>query len=99
MPNGFARYSAPPFLGGVRNRNERFQPALAAKETSRRDAIRSLKAIALNYTLKRGKDPSPTHYKDLKKPYDKTVQTTTMLAANAAHPARLLKSATYPGVA
>ncbi|MCP3412505.1 MULTISPECIES: hypothetical protein [Bradyrhizobium] len=58
-----------------------------------------MKAIALNYTLKRGKDPSPTHYKDLEKPYDKTVQTTAMLAANAAHLARLLKSATYPGVA
>ncbi|MCA6102813.1 hypothetical protein [Bradyrhizobium australafricanum] len=36
----------------------------------------ALKAIALNYTLKRGKDPSPTDYKDLKKPHDKTVQTT-----------------------
>ena len=37
-------------------------------------------------------------YKDLEKPYDKTVQTTTMLASNAAHLARLLKSAAYPGV-
>ncbi|MGY2988640.1 hypothetical protein [Bradyrhizobium sp. USDA 4508] len=59
----------------------------------------ALKAIALNRTLKRGKDPSPTDYKHLEKPYDKTVQTTAMLAANAAHLARLLKSATYPGVA
>ncbi|MCC8946725.1 hypothetical protein H8A97_16825 [Bradyrhizobium sp. Arg62] len=59
----------------------------------------ALKAVALNCTLKRGKYPSPTDYKDLKEPYDKTVQTTAMLAANAAHLARLLKSATYPGVA
>lgn len=39
-----------------------------------------------------------TDYKDLDKPYDKTVQTTAMLAANAAHLARFLKAATYPGV-
>jgi multimeric flavodoxin WrbA len=37
-------------------------------------------------------------YKDLKEPYDKTVQGTRMLAANAAHLARLLKAARYPGV-
>lgn len=37
-------------------------------------------------------------YKDLKKPHDKTVQTTAMLAANAAHLARLLKAAPYPGL-
>ena len=37
-------------------------------------------------------------YKDLEKPYEKTVQTTTMLASNASHLARLLKSAAYPGI-
>jgi multimeric flavodoxin WrbA len=37
-------------------------------------------------------------YKDLKEPYDKTVQTTRMLAANAAHLAGLLKAARYPGL-
>ncbi|MGF6433517.1 MULTISPECIES: flavodoxin family protein [Bradyrhizobium] len=46
-----------------------------------------------------GEAMGSTDYKDLEKPYDKTVQTTAMLAANAAHLARLLKSATYPGVA
>lgn len=39
-----------------------------------------------------------TDYKDLKEPYDKTVQTTRMLASNAAHVAKLLKSAPYPGL-
>jgi multimeric flavodoxin WrbA len=38
-------------------------------------------------------------YKDLKAPYDKTVQTTRMLASNAAHLARLLAGARYPGLA
>jgi multimeric flavodoxin WrbA len=37
-------------------------------------------------------------YKDLKAPYDKTVQTTRMLAANAAHLAKLLSGARYPGL-
>jgi multimeric flavodoxin WrbA len=37
-------------------------------------------------------------YKDLRKPYDKTVQTTKMLAANAAHLCALLKASTYPGL-
>ena len=32
------------------------------------------------------------------KPYDKTVEATEMLAANAAHLAALLKGKTYPGV-
>lgn len=45
-----------------------------------------------------GEAMGSTDYKDLDKPYDKTVQTTTMLASNAAHLARLLKAATYPGV-
>jgi multimeric flavodoxin WrbA len=38
-------------------------------------------------------------YNDLSKPYEKTVKTTEMLAANAAHLARLLKSVSYPGIA
>lgn len=37
-------------------------------------------------------------YKDLRRPNDKTVQTTRMLAANAAHLAKLLKASPYPGV-
>jgi len=37
-------------------------------------------------------------YKDLKKPYDKTVQATRMLASNAAHLAKLLAGARYPGL-
>ncbi|PAY04717.1 NADPH-dependent oxidoreductase [Bradyrhizobium sp. UFLA03-84] len=45
-----------------------------------------------------GEAMGSTDYKDLDKPYDKTVQTTKMLAANAAHLARLLKSAPYRGV-
>ncbi|MBR1208775.1 MULTISPECIES: flavodoxin family protein [unclassified Bradyrhizobium] len=46
-----------------------------------------------------GEAMGATDYKDLKKPYDKTMQTTQMLAANASHLARLLKSAGYPGLA
>jgi len=45
-----------------------------------------------------GEAMGSTDYKDLKKPYDKTIQTTKMLAANAAHLAGLLKSSRYPGV-
>jgi len=37
-------------------------------------------------------------YKDLKEPYDKTAQTTKMLAINAAHLAKLLKANPYPGM-
>jgi multimeric flavodoxin WrbA len=37
-------------------------------------------------------------YKDLTRPNDKTVQTTRMLAANAAHLAKLLKASPYPGM-
>lgn len=37
-------------------------------------------------------------YKDLPRPYDKTLQTSRMLAANAAHLARLLKASPYPGL-
>ena len=37
-------------------------------------------------------------YKDLKQPYDKTVQATRMLASNAAHLAGLLAGARYPGL-
>lgn len=46
-----------------------------------------------------GEAMSSVDYKDLTQPYDKTVQTTRMLAANAAHLARLLKASAYPGVA
>jgi multimeric flavodoxin WrbA len=45
-----------------------------------------------------GEAMASTDYKDLEKPYDKTMQTTAMLASNAAHLAGLLKSAVYPGV-
>ncbi|WP_398470077.1 flavodoxin family protein [Tardiphaga sp.] len=38
-------------------------------------------------------------YKDLKAPFKATEQATQMLAANAAHLARLLKTSSYPGVA
>lgn len=37
-------------------------------------------------------------YKDLDGPHDKTAETTTSLAANAVHLARLLKANAYPGV-
>jgi multimeric flavodoxin WrbA len=37
-------------------------------------------------------------YKDLKAPYDKTVQATRMLASNAAHLAKLLSGSRYPGL-
>ncbi|MBR0868966.1 NAD(P)H-dependent oxidoreductase [Bradyrhizobium tropiciagri] len=45
-----------------------------------------------------GEAMGSTDYKDLKVPYDKTVQTTAMLASNAVHLARLLKAAAYPGM-
>jgi multimeric flavodoxin WrbA len=45
-----------------------------------------------------GQAMGSTDYKDLETPYEKTVQTTRMLASNAAHLANLLKSASYPGV-
>lgn len=45
-----------------------------------------------------GEAMASVDYKDLKQAYDKTVQTTRMLAANAAHLARLLKASTYPGI-
>ncbi len=44
-----------------------------------------------------GEAMGSTDYKDLRKPYDKTVQATKMLAANAAHLAKLLKASPYPG--
>jgi multimeric flavodoxin WrbA len=46
-----------------------------------------------------GEAMGSTDYKDLRKPYDKTVEATAMLAANAAHLAALLKGKSYPGVA
>lgn len=45
-----------------------------------------------------GEAMASVDYKDLQKPYAKTVQTTAMLASNAAHLAVLLKSARYPGM-
>lgn len=45
-----------------------------------------------------GEAMASVDYKDLTKPYDKTVQTTRMLAANAAHLAKLLKASRYPGL-
>lgn len=45
-----------------------------------------------------GQAMGSTDYKDLPKPYDKTLQTTRMLAANAAHLCRLLNKAPYPGL-
>ena len=44
-----------------------------------------------------GEAMGSTDYRDLRKPYDKTVQATKMLAANAAHLAKLLKGSPYPG--
>ncbi len=37
-------------------------------------------------------------YKDLKRPFEKTVQTTKIMAANAAHLAGVLKTRQYPGL-
>ena len=45
-----------------------------------------------------GEAMGSTDYKDLKEPYGKTVATTRMLASNAAHLAKLLKGANYPGL-
>ncbi len=45
-----------------------------------------------------GEAMGSTDYKDLKQPYEKTVATTRMLASNAAHLAKLLKDANYPGL-
>jgi len=45
-----------------------------------------------------GEAMGSTDYKDLKEPYGKTVTTTRMLASNAAHLAKLLKGANYPGL-
>jgi multimeric flavodoxin WrbA len=45
-----------------------------------------------------GQAMGSTDYKDLDKPYDKTIETTQMLVSNATHLAKLLKSAPYSGV-
>ena len=45
-----------------------------------------------------GEAMGSTDYKDRKTPYDKTVQTTRMLASNAVHLAKLLQGARYPGI-
>jgi multimeric flavodoxin WrbA len=46
-----------------------------------------------------GQAMGSTDYKDLRKPYDKTISATKMLASNAAHLAKLLKAKPFPGVA
>jgi hypothetical protein len=45
-----------------------------------------------------GEAMGSTDYKDVKKPADKTRETTTMLVSNAVHLATLLKSSTFPGI-
>lgn len=45
-----------------------------------------------------GEAMGSTDYKDLDQPYEKTAETTRMLASNAVHLARLLKADGYPGV-
>jgi hypothetical protein len=45
-----------------------------------------------------GEAMASVDYKDLKQDYSETVQTTEMLASNAAHLALLLKNASYPGL-
>lgn len=45
-----------------------------------------------------GEAMGSTDYKDLKEPFDRTVQTTKMMAANAAHLASLLNTRQYPGL-
>jgi multimeric flavodoxin WrbA len=45
-----------------------------------------------------GEAMGSTDYKDLRRPFDRTVQTTKMLAANAAHLCALLSKTTYPGL-
>jgi multimeric flavodoxin WrbA len=44
-----------------------------------------------------GQAMGSTDYKDLEAPYDKTVETSRMLASNAVHLARLLKETPYTG--
>lgn len=44
-----------------------------------------------------GEAMGSTDYKDLRTPYEKTMQATAMLASNAAHLAKLLKRETYSG--
>lgn len=45
-----------------------------------------------------GEAMGSTDYKDLERPCEKTMQTTRMLASNAAHLAKLLKASCYPGI-
>ena len=44
-----------------------------------------------------GEAMGDTDYKDLRKPYKKTVEATRMMVRNAAHLAELLKAKPYPG--
>jgi multimeric flavodoxin WrbA len=46
-----------------------------------------------------GEAMGSTDYKDLRKPFEATVEATRMLASNAAHLAALLKRSAYPGIA
>jgi multimeric flavodoxin WrbA len=45
-----------------------------------------------------GEAMGSTDYKDLSRPCEKTIQTTRMLASNAAHLAKLLKASCYLGI-
>jgi multimeric flavodoxin WrbA len=44
-----------------------------------------------------GEAMGSTDYKDLRKPYEKTVEATRMMVVNAVHLAQLLRSSNYPG--
>ncbi len=45
-----------------------------------------------------GQAMASVDYKDLKQPYDKTVQATRMLVSNAVHLAKFLQTQPYPGL-
>ncbi|BBK44176.1 hypothetical protein STVA_41960 [Allostella vacuolata] len=57
----------------------------------------TLAATAGTYWV--GQAMAATDYKDLRKPYEPTVQATRMMAANAAHLAGALSGKPYPGLA
>ena len=56
----------------------------------------TIPAVGSTYWV--GEAMGSTDYKDLRKPYEKTVEATAILAANAAHLSKFLKQKTYPGV-
>ncbi|HEY3789653.1 MAG TPA: hypothetical protein VGL71_12405, partial [Urbifossiella sp.] len=55
----------------------------------------TLPANGMTYWV--GEAMADVDYKDLKKPYKKTVNATQMMVRNAVHLAELLKAETYPG--